>query len=92
MNTDLRKRLEEAAEKLYPYKQCQDKLTEHLRNGVIELLRKSHIAGAELGYKEAIKVAKEWFGNYLLARMRNIIGDGIAYNSKSIIGGAIYGC
>lgn len=58
-NSDLQNRLEEAVEKIYPYEKCKDELTEQLRNGVIDLLRKSYVSGAEAGYKEAIEIA-EW--------------------------------
>lgn len=65
MNTDLHKRLEEAAEKY-----CTD-------NGLLSgacasqisyghsCMHDGFIAGAELGYKEAINVAKEWLKNFL---------------------------
>lgn len=58
MNKDLRKRLEKAAKKSY-----RDRYPEGL-----ELYKDAQIdgfiAGAEFGYKEAIKVAKEWLNEH----------------------------
>lgn len=56
MDKDLRKRLGEAAENfLLPY--------EKLYHPAIHL---GFLAGAELGYKEAIKTAKEWLKKQLI--------------------------
>ena len=75
MNTDLQKRLEEAALQLFPHESCNDALTEELRNGVIDLLRKAFIQGAKLGYKEAITRAKEWLENNINNYLDTLYSD-----------------
>lgn len=65
MNTEIRKRLEEAAEKHcenYDFEPTQRNSTDSgwEYGHTYTQLVKCFLAGAELGYKEAIKVAKEW--------------------------------
>lgn len=60
MNTELHKRLEEAADNFigHPYE---------IEEGIdITDKRTAFKAGAELGYKEAIKAAKEWLMGYFV--------------------------
>lgn len=54
MNTELRKRLEEAAKE---YAINDDSLIDSCDTTSVS---DGFLAGAELGYKEAVKVAKEW--------------------------------
>lgn len=55
MDEQLRKRIEEAAEKYI------NNHSNYLCSAFLQdRLKEAHIAGAEHGYKEAIEVAKEW--------------------------------
>lgn len=69
MNEDLHKRLEKAAD-IYA-KRIWDNLME------VHISKKDFLAGAELGYKEAIEMAKEWIARnfYLSSSPRNGLYD-----------------
>ena len=62
MDAELRKRLEEAAKELADKKFPKHRASENDRRARedYQLCRDSCIVGIELGYKEAIEVAKEW--------------------------------
>lgn len=71
MNTELRKRLEKAAEQhaiqTLAYFAQHNQTPTHF--DWADKVKEEYIAGAEFGYKEAVNVAKEWLevkiGNYL---------------------------
>lgn len=60
MEKDLRKRLEEAAKKMLNCNRCLSWVYGECKDKSKCSLYKNTLAGAEFGYKEAIKVAKEW--------------------------------
>ena len=64
MNTDLHKRLEEAADEEYPISYIYNDLAMEYED-VNREARIAFIEGEKLGYKEAIKMAKEYLEKYI---------------------------
>lgn len=77
MTEEMRKRLEEAAEKESKCIDCKDKRGLGLCKLYCASYRKFY-AGAEYGYKEAIKQAKEWLN-------KNLAEYVYGYDSLSVI-------
>ena len=60
MNTELRKRLEEAAKEYEPDAFDADYILPAREGFIVSSKRAAFRAGAEYGYKEAVEVAKDW--------------------------------
>lgn len=86
MNTDLQKRIEEAAEEEYPISYIYNDLAMDYED-VNREARIAFIEGAEFGYKEAIKVAKEWLRNNVHRYIYAVNEDGIP---QAGIGAAVF--